>query len=142
MTGHDTHGRRPGRSERDGDAALDAVLTVTSDRLLATLQAVLDIDGGLAAVRATDPTTAEPRPRTDGSQSPSTASFRRCARCWPATSPISTLPRTPAPAHPGTSGAACCTSARSTGCCKSCSTRQYKESLELMRVYLNDPDLR
>jgi hypothetical protein len=60
MTGHDTHGRRPGRSERDGDGALDAVLTVTSDRLLATLQAALDIDGGLAAVRATDATTAEP----------------------------------------------------------------------------------
>lgn len=70
MTGHDTHGRRPGRSERDGDAALDAVLTVTSDRLLATLQAALDIDGGLAAVRATDPTTAEPPAADRGEPEP------------------------------------------------------------------------
>jgi hypothetical protein len=62
MTGHDTHGHRPGRPDpdREGDAALDAVLTVTTDRLLATLEAALDIDAGLAAVRAADPATAEP----------------------------------------------------------------------------------
>lgn len=62
MTGHDTHGHRPGRSDpdREGDAALDAVLTVTADRLLASLQAAVDIDAGLAAVRAVDPGTAGP----------------------------------------------------------------------------------
>lgn len=63
MTGHDNHGRRPGHSDPDhsdpGAAALDAVLTVTSQRLLTGLQAALDIDAGLAAVLATGQTTVE-----------------------------------------------------------------------------------
>lgn len=64
MTDHDTHGRRAGHSDPDGDAALDAVLTVTSERLLASLRAALDIDAGLATVRATGPTSVE-RPDAD-----------------------------------------------------------------------------
>ena len=60
MTDHNTHGHRAGHSDRDSDGALDAVLTATSGRLLAHLQATLDIDAGLAAIHATDPTLAEP----------------------------------------------------------------------------------
>jgi hypothetical protein len=59
MIGHDTPDRRSSHPDSDGDAVLDAVLAIAADRLLAGLQTALDIDAGLAAVRAADPGTAE-----------------------------------------------------------------------------------